>query len=261
MASSTQARPRICFERIIPDEMDPEREVRRGMRERMAAKKKGRVSGADMRHLARMAVVNSKKWPNGSQLKCRFMDGSPKMRRNVEKYAHIWEKHCNITFKFVRTGAAEIRISFFADDGAWAGVGRDCLNERYFPRHQPNMNFGWFRDDTDLEEYQRTTLHEFGHALGCVHEHQQPKFDRKWDREAVLLYFQGPPNYWEPADIRANVLEKYSARSVSATRFDPKSIMLYDFDGELFTDNKGPTNSNSKLSAKDIAMIKKMYPR
>jgi len=45
------------------------------------------------------------------------------------------------------------------------------------------MNYGWLRDDTQDEEYSRVVLHEFGHALGCIHEHQQPKFGRVWDKQ------------------------------------------------------------------------------
>ena len=45
----------------------------------------------------------------------------------------------------------------------------------------------------------------------------------------------------------------------SRTRFDPKSIMLYAFDAELFSDGRGPTNQNSDLSPTDRTMIKQMY--
>ena len=44
------------------------------------------------------------------------------------------------------------------------------------------------------------------------------------------------------------------------TKFDPKSIMLYAFDARLFTDGRGPTNSNSAISPTDIALMKSLYP-
>jgi hypothetical protein len=211
-------------------------------------------------HVTRMALVNSKKWPVGSTLRCRFLDGSAKMKKKVTAVAKELEKCADIKLKFVPRGAAEIRISFFADDGSWSAVGRDALNTSYFPLHQPTMNYGWLRDDTDDQEYHRVVTHEFGHALGCIHEHQQPKFTRKWDVAAVMKYFQGPPNYWGPDDINHNVLQKYSPQGISATKFDPKSIMLYSFDGALFADGLGPTNENTNGSPTDVAMIKKMYP-
>lgn len=251
---------RICFERIIPDELDHERPARRALREFMVSSAGKTLNAEGIAHIARMAAVNSKKWRPGATLKCTFVDGSASMKKKVEAIAHQWEKHESIKFRFVKSGLAEIRISFFADPGSWSAVGRDALNQSYFPRHQPTMNYGWLRDDTADREYARVVLHEFGHALGCIHEHQQPKFTRIWDKEAVLKYFQGPPNYWSPADIQSNVLDKYSPAGLSATRFDPKSIMLYEFDGRLFSDGLGPTNTNTKLSATDVKMIRSMYP-
>ena len=260
-----QRAPRICFERIIPDELDPERAVRRALRQQMldtaASAAGGRKLDPDaVAGTTRMALVNSKKWPAGSTLRCRFLDGSAKMQRKVRTLAAGWEKVANVKLKFVSKGAAEIRISFYADAGSWSAVGRDALNTAYFPITQPTMNFGWVRDDSDAVEDRAVVLHEFGHALGCVHEHQQPKFDRKWNEKAVMRYFQGPPNYWDADAIRHNVLEKYSAKGLSATSFDPQSIMLYAFDAALFSDGLGPTNENSTLSATDRAMIKRMYP-
>lgn len=250
----------ICFERIIPDELDHERPARRALREFMVASAEKTLNADSMANIARMAVVLSKKWQPGTTVKCIFLDGSPTMKKKVEAIAHQWEKHESVKFKFVKSGYAEIRISFFADSGSWSAVGRDALNQSYFPPHQPTMNYGWLRDDTSDDEYSRVVLHEFGHALGCIHEHQSPKFTRVWNKPAVLKAFQGPPNYWSPADIQSNVLGKYSPAGLSATQFDPKSIMLYEFDGRLFSDGLGPTNTNTKLSATDVKMIKSMYP-
>jgi hypothetical protein len=251
---------KICFERIIPDDIDPERPVRRAMREFMMKSSGKPLQPNEMAHITRMALVNSKKWPAASKIRCRFLDGTAKVRKKVEAIAHQWEKHANIKLVFVKTGPAEVRISFHADSGSWSAVGRDALNKMYFPSHQPTMNYGWLRDNSDDEEFSRVVLHEFGHALACVHEHQSPTFSRVWNKEAVMHYFQGPPNYWSPDDIDHNVLSKYSPKGVSTTQFDPKSIMLYSFDGALFSDGLGPTNSNKALSAYDISMIKSMYP-
>jgi hypothetical protein len=101
---------------------------------------------------------------------------------------------------------------------------------------------------------------EFGHALGCIHEHQSPKFDRKWDTAKVNQYFSGSPNFWDADAIKHNVLQKYSPHGIKATEFDPDSIMLYMFGGNLFSDGLGATNDNRTLSKKDIAFIKSIYP-
>ncbi len=255
-------RARICFERIVPDDVDPERHVRRALRGEMIAAAGGakKLKAEDVAGLTRMALIVSKKWSPGFILRCRFLDGSAKMQKKVRTVAKEWEKHANVKLKFVANGPAEVRVSFYADDGSWSAVGRDALNAGYFPLHQPTMNFGWVRDNSDPVEDRAVILHEFGHALGCIHEHQAPTFNRKWNPTVVLKYFQGPPNYWDEAAIRANVLNKYSPKGIQASRFDPKSIMLYSFDAELFSDELGPTNENSQLSATDRTMIKQMYP-
>ena len=255
-------RPRICFERIIPDAIDPEQHVRRALRSEMMAAAGGQrtLKAGDVGRLVRMSLVTSKKWSPGATVRCRFLDGTPKMQKKVKTHCKGWEKFADVKIKFVTKDPAEVRISFYADDGSWSAVGRDCLNASYYPVHQPTMNFGWVRDDSDATEDRAVILHEFGHALGCVHEHQAPTFDRKWNVEAVMKYFKGPPNYWDAEAIRENVLMKYSPRGLQSTQYDPKSIMLYAFDGELFSDGKGPTNENTDLSPTDRSMIKRMYP-
>jgi len=250
----------ICFERILPDELDTDRSARHLLRQVIAARSAGPLDAAATHAVARMAVVSSKKWNAGAKIRCRFLDGSPKMQGKVEAISHEWEKVADMKFQYVKSGDAEVRISFYADSGSWSAVGRDALNASYFPLHQPTMNYGWLRDDTADTEYHRVVLHEFGHALGCIHEHQAPKFSRVWDKAAVLKYFSGPPNYWSPADIQSNVLQKYSPKGIKSTVYDPKSIMLYAFDAKLFADGLGPTNTNTKLSPKDEAMIHQLYP-
>jgi hypothetical protein len=122
------------------------------------------------------------------------------------------------------------------------------------------MNFGWLADDTEDTEYERVVVHEFGHALGCIHEHQSPTEHLKWNKDAVYKYFSGPPNYWSKEDIDSNVLEKYSPKGITATVFDSQSIMLYQFSADLFTDHKGTPN-NTHLSKKDEQLIGQMYPQ
>lgn len=253
---------KICFERILPEELDAERNARHRVRDLLAQQSGKKKPGpADLHHFARMAVQVTKKWPPKSVVRCKFLDGSAKMRKKVKAISHQWEQYEKVKFKYVTSGDAEIRISFYADDGSWSAVGTDALNKAYFPAHQPTMNYGWLRDDTDDEEYKRVVLHEFGHALGCIHEHETPTFTRKWNKAAVYKYFSGPPNHWDKAAIDSNVLHKYSPKGIKATVFDPKSIMLYAFDGALFSDGLGPTNENKALSATDVAMIGELYPK
>jgi hypothetical protein len=210
--------------------------------------------------VARMAIIVQKQWDNGHTLRCKFLDGDEVQRQKVMDNARKWENYANVQLNFGDDPDAEIRISFQADPGSWSAIGTDCLITDYFPQYQPTMNFGWLNDETDDQECERVVVHEFGHALGCIHEHQQPNEHLKWDVNAVYEVFSGPPNYWSKDDIDHNILEKYSPNGISATRFDKKSIMLYQFDGSLFLDGKA-TPLNTHLSKLDENMIGRMYPK
>ena len=263
--SKNQPKLRICFERVVPPSLHPNAAgqaaaVEHNVREIHARAHSAGLDPAALIHVARMAVSLTKKWEDGRQLKCRFLDGSATQRRKVEAKTHMWEQYANISFKFVTSPDAEIRISFGADSGSWSAVGTDCLIQEYFPTHQPTMNFGWLENNTDDQEYERVVVHEFGHALGCIHEHQSPKAHLQWNKQKVYQVFSGAPNYWSKADIDHNILQKYSAKGMAETLFDENSIMLYQFDASLFKNHKG-TPMNYHLSDHDKQFIAQMYPR
>lgn len=87
------------------------------------------------------------------------------------QYANEWSKYANITFKFITSGTAQIRVTFTQGAGSYSYLGTQALNR---PSNSETMNFGWFNDSTTDTEFSRTTIHEFGHALGMIHEHQHP---------------------------------------------------------------------------------------
>jgi serralysin len=277
---------KICFDRVVPPGYAPARAMAhravvsnyvaavraaagppaRGVAPatfQQSVAKIGKLPDLDANHpiqKARMAIIDQKKWDNGYNLRCRFLDGSDTQQGRVKDKAQLWQDYANITISFVQDADAEVRISFQADPGSWSAIGTDSLITDYFPQYQPTMNYGWLQDDTDDQEYERVVVHEFGHALGCIHEHQSPNENLQWNVDAVYATFSGPPNYWSKDDIDHNILQKYSPDGVSATNFDKDSIMLYQFDGSLFTDGVG-TPLNTRLSALDEEMIARMYPK
>ena len=211
--------------------------------------------------LSRMAILTDNKWKKGQTITVAFLDGSALQKKKTKKYARYWtmknKASANIKLKFVSGKNALIRISFIADSGSWSTVGTDC---NVVPTNEPTMNFGWLRNDTDDEEWERVVVHEFGHAVGCIHEHQNPANGIKWNKPAVYKYFEGPPNNWSKAEVDSNLFKKYSKDITQFTAVDTTSIMMYFFPPEFTTDGVG-TPENKHLSPTDIDFIRNQYPK
>jgi hypothetical protein len=200
---------------------------------------------------ARAVFIFRKMWVNGSRLRVRFMGGNPAQQALAKEQAQWWTEFANLSFDFNNAPDAEIRIAFNPSDGAWSYLGTDCQS---IPRDQPTMNLGFLDGGT--------AAHEFGHAIGLAHEHQNPRVGIEWNEEVVLRDLSGPPNNWTPDEIRHNVLEKYSLDQIRGTEFDPDSIMLYFFPDTWVKSGKG-TKANDVLSEleKNFIAGKEAYPR
>jgi hypothetical protein len=62
--------------------------------------------------------------------------------------------------------------------------------------------------------------------LSFGHEQAHPEGEISWNREAVLAYYAGPPNYWSVAEVEAQVFRKYSGAQVTNfSAYDKTSVM------------------------------------
>jgi hypothetical protein len=205
----------------------------------------------------RAAVERMKLWENGRTLKVKFLDGSAAVQAKVQAIAKEWEALANLKLDFVTSGTAQIRISFAQQGFSWSTVGTDALT---VASAKPTMNYGWLEADTPLREYQRVVRHEFGHALGMIHEHQNPDATGKipWDKPKVYAYYaqQG----WDQDDVDLNIFEVYDEDSTNHTAFDPTSIMQYAVPDAL-TIGSFAIGWNTEFSATDTEFMKRQYPK
>ena len=186
---------KICFDKILPRDINrPHRALALG-------------------DPLRAILVIRKMWPNGSTLQVRFMGGTPQQQALAQEQAGWWSEYANLNFHFNDAADAQIRISFDPSDGAWSYVGTDCLN---IPKNQATMNLG-FQDGG-------TSGHEFGHAIGLGHEHQNPAGGIEWNEDVVIRDLAGPPNFWTPDKLVITSFE--NTASIRSMELDSTPIRL-----------------------------------
>lgn len=227
-------RPHVCFDRILPRELFRRHPTTPG--------RGGRV---------RAISPIGKTWMNGSTLHVRFIGGNSAQRAKAQEQAGWWTAVANLNLVFDNAPNADIRIAFDARDGAWSYLGTDC---RSIPLDQPTMNLGFLDGGT--------AAHEWGHAIGLAHEHQNPAGGLQWNESVVIREMAKSPNFWDAETTRHNILKRYQADQVNGTAFDPESIMLYFFPAEWTLNGVG-TEANEVLSTVDKQFVAgaKMYPK
>ncbi len=224
---------KVCFDRILPNQ------VYRPLPGRRIVLRSGP---------ARAAFEVAKLWPNGTTLHFRFLNGSEPQKQIVRQFAPQWTEHANLNFVFDDSPSAQIRIAF-NDDGAWSYVGTDALG---IPANLPTMNFGW--------QDEGVVLHEFGHMIGMIHEHQNPSDNPiQWNKSVVIQALSAPPNNWDLATIQHNMFDKYDLSQINGSEFDEKSVMLYSFPAS-WTLNGFHSEPNEVLSQVDMEFAGRVYP-
>jgi len=209
----------------------------------------------DPRLSPRLAVDKTKLWYPGHVIQIGFMGGTATQNHKVIQMASEWMRYANIEFVYgYHPDDADIRISFQRGKGSWSYMGKDAL--LIAPR-VATMNFGWLYDETSDEEWSRTVLHEFGHMLGAIHEHQSPAAGIKWDKPLVYQYYWQTQG-WSKEMVDHNIFSRYD-QDISNTEFDPESIMLYPVE-QKFTLDDFSVGWNRRLSEADKRFIEEMYP-
>jgi serralysin len=208
--------------------------------------------------MAKAALLNAFKWNKGEIISIAFLQGDPKLQKRVEDIARHWigPNMANLVFNFIGTGNADVRIAFQQGNGSWSYIGTMC---RQIARAEPTMNYGWLTPASSDDEVSRVVHHEFGHALGLIHEHQNPNHPIKWNKDAVYKDLGGPPNNWDKATVDANIFQLYDKKAVTATAVDKDSIMMYPIPAS-WTDGQFTVGLNDKLSPTDVQFIKDAYP-
>jgi serralysin len=203
------------------------------------------------------AVLKDYKWDPGASISIRFLEGDPALQSRVRDVANTWTTIANLSFDWRADGPTDVRIAFQQGNGSWSYIGTVC---RGIAEPDPTINFGWLTPDSSDDEVRRVVLHEFGHMIGLIHEHQNPKHAIQWNRPAVIADLSGPPNNWDEATIENNMFHFYSEDTVIATDVDSASIMMYPIP-QSWTLDGFSAGLNSDLTDTDKALIQSVYPQ
>ena len=203
-------------------------------------------------------AAKGKLWAKGTELKIRFLEGAPELQERTLRTGASWiVDGVKLGMRHARAGEkADIRISFDPGRGSWSYIGTESTG---IHPSQPTMNLGWVTMQTPEEDFSSVVIHEFGHALGLLHEHVHPGAMINWDKAAVYADLGGEPNYWDKKTIDDNVFAKFdSSKAITTCHFNEASVMIYAVPPHWTIDGKGFVPS-WKLSPGDAATSQKLY--
>lgn len=213
------------------------------------------ICSEDREKLFELALIKCNMWSGKKELKVYIKPHAFNIKVNnfIEQYSNEWSPYSGINFKFVNDLPAEIIVELNGNSVHSSLIGKNALAQSQLGNTTMHLGIG---NAITIEAIKRPIIHEFGHALGCIHEHQSPQANIKWNEPVVIKNYQ--LGGWNETMVRQNVFNKFSSGVITNSIFDSKSIMLYPIDYSFTLDGFN-VGWNTELSVLDKSFIKKAY--
>lgn len=216
------------------------------------------VKQVDNQSELRGIAQRNKLWNPGTVISVKLLNDPYNMKQNIKSWAAEWEQYANISFDFVTSGDAEVRIGFDWNDSkwiTWSYTGTDC---KYVTnQNEATLNFA-FWDMASEQEMKADVFRAFGQVLGLELEHRHLSFDAGWSSR-IQQYWEGEIEDIPWAELKKYVFDPIEAKNLEQTKeYDENSIMVWPFDRRYATNTA--RDYNYDLSEKDKEFIKYLYP-
>lgn len=212
---------------------------------------------------AAIVATPGKFWQKNHTLIIAFLNGSSEQKNEVEIFSKEITKYANLNFAFyssvanVPKGKKIDIVITFKNVGNNSAIGTDSQYAISQGKHSMSLSE---LSKNSAGSRRGTILHEFGHAIGLQHEHQNIYRTFKIDEALTKEYCKNVYKFTEEecTDQIINTLPNKEKQNYYS-KYDPASVMHYNLHSSVTKEKIAFANINS-LSLIDKLEIAKLYP-